>query len=159
MTLLTGVDGCDYGWICITNDLNNGAFSSQLFKSASELFKQTPQTAIFTINIPIGLSDSGPRQCDILAKQVLNRGRRKSVFDAPVRQALSAHNYKEATYIQSSITGRGLNLFTWSQLPKIIDVDCELQKDAELRNKVYETHAELSLLEMNGRKRINNIPI
>ena len=58
------------------------------FRSAGELFAQIPAPAVFSIDIPIGLTDSGPRQCDIQARRLLGARRGTSVFPAPIRPAL-----------------------------------------------------------------------
>ena len=75
MTILAGVDGCNFGWLCVAKDLVNGTLKSMIFKSAAELFAQLPAPAVFAIDIPIGLTDTGPRQCDIPARRLLGARR------------------------------------------------------------------------------------
>ena len=150
MTILAGVDGCSFGWLCITKDLENGALNSMIFKSAGELFAQIPAPAIFSIDIPIGLTDSGPRQCDIQARRLLGARRGTSVFPAPIRSVLNAVSREEADKIHRSIDGRGVNVFSWGLYPRIRDVDSELQKNPHLRDKVYEVHPEISFKALNG---------
>ena len=150
MTILAGVDGCSFGWLCITKDLENGTLNSMIFKSAGELFAQNPAPAIFSIDIPIGLTDSGPRQCDIQARRLLGARRGTSVFPAPIRPALKAVSREEADKIHRSIDGRGVNVFSWGLYPRIRDVDSELQKNPHLRDKVYEVHPEISFKALNG---------
>ena len=72
MTILAGVDGCPFGWLCITKDLNNGIIKSQIFSSATELFNQKPQPQLLAIDIPIGLPDAGSRKCDVLHWRLMN---------------------------------------------------------------------------------------
>ena len=150
MTILAGVDGCSFGWLCITKDLENGTLKSMIFKSAGELFAQIPAPAVFSIDIPIGLTDSGPRQCDIQARRLLGSRRGTSVFPAPIRSVLNVKSRKEADKIHRSIDGRGVNVFSWGLYPRILDVDAELQKKSNLRNKVYEVHPEISFKALNG---------
>ena len=149
MTTLAGVDGCKFGWVCITKDLENGTLNSMIFKSAAELFAQTPTPAVFSIDIPIGLTDSGPRQCDIQARRLLGARRGTSVFPAPIRPVMNVASREEADKIHRSIDGRGVNVFSWNLYPRIRDVDTELQKNAHLRDKVYEVHPELSFTALN----------
>ena len=149
MTILAGVDGCKFGWLCITKDLENGTLNSMIFKSAAELFAQTPTPAVFAIDIPIGLTDSGPRQCDIQARRLLGARRGTSVFPAPIRPVLNVASREEADKIHRSIDGRGVNVFSWNLYPRIRDVDIELQKNSHLRDKVYEVHPEISFRALN----------
>ncbi len=94
MTILAGVDGCSFGWLCITKDLENGTLKSMILKSAAELFALTPTPAVYAIDIPIGLTDSGPRQCDIQARRLLGARRGTSVFPAPIRPVLNVEKSK-----------------------------------------------------------------
>ena len=149
MTILAGVDGCKFGWVCITKDLENGTLNSVIFRSSAELFAQTPTPAVFAIDIPIGLTDSGPRHCDIQARRLLGARRGTSVFPAPIRPVLNAASRDEADKIHRSIDGRGVNVFSWNLCPRIRDLDIELQKNSHLRDKVYEVHPEISFRALN----------
>ena len=150
MTILAGVDGCSFGWLCVAKDLVNGTLKSMIFKSAAELFAQNPAPAIFSVDIPIGLTNSGPRQCDIQARRLLGSRRGTSVFPAPIRSVLNVKSRKEADKIHRSIDGRGVNVFSWGLYPRILDVDAELQKNVILRDNVYEVHPEISFKALNG---------
>ena len=149
MTILAGVDGCKFGWLCITKDLENGTLNSMIFKSTAELFAQAPSPAVFAIDIPIGLTNSGPRQCDIQARRLLGARRGISVFPAPIRPVLNVASREEADKIHRSIDGRGVNVFSWNLYPRIRDVDTELQKNSHLRDKVFEVHPEISFKALN----------
>ena len=154
MTVLAGVDGCKFGWLCITKDLNSGIIKSQIFSTAAELFNQDPQPKIFAIDIPIGLPDSGSRQCDQLARKMLGPKRGTSVFPAPIRPALKSDTRIEADVINRSVDGRGVNVFSWGLYSKINDVDHLLVGNPELSIRVFEIHPELSFMALN-----NNNPI
>ena len=149
MTILAGVDGCGYGWLCVTKDLENGALNSIIFKSTAELFAQLPNPAVFSIDIPIGLTNSGPRLCDIQARRHLGAHRGTSVFPAPIRPVMNVASREEADKIHRSIDGRGVNVFSWNLYPRIRDVDIELQKNSHLRDRVYEVHPEISFRAIN----------
>jgi predicted RNase H-like nuclease len=150
MTILAGVDGCPFGWLCITKDLNNGIIKSQILSFATELFDQNPQPQIFAIDMPIGLPDAGLRQCDMLARKMLGPKRGTSVFPAPIRPALKSKTRVEANEINRSVDGRGVNVFSWSLYPKIKDVDHVLVNKVELSKKVFEIHPELSFMALNN---------
>ena len=149
MAILAGVDGCNFGWVCISKDLENGRLNSMIFKSAAELFAPTPTPAVFAIDIPIGLTESGPRQCDIQARRLLGARRGTSVFPAPIRPVLNVATREEADKIHRSIDGRGVNVFSWNLYPRISGIDVELQNNPHLRDKVYEVHPEISFRAIN----------
>ena len=149
MTILAGVDGCNFGCVCITKDIENGTLNSMIFKSTAELFARAPSPAVFAIDIPIGLTDSGPRQCDIQARRLLGARRGTSVFPAPIRPVLNVANREEADKIHRSIDGRGVNVYSWNLYPRILEVDVELQKNSHLIDRVYEVHPEISFRALN----------
>ena len=68
-TIIAGADGCRAGWLCITRDTAAGAVSAAVFPSAVQLIRQEPRPAVLTLDIPIGLPDTGSRACDLLARQ------------------------------------------------------------------------------------------
>ena len=150
MTILAGVDGCKFGWVCITKDLENGTLNSLIFRSSAELFAQTLTPVVFSIDILIGLMDSGPRQCDIQARRLLGARRGTSVFPAPIRPVVNVESREEADKIHRSIDWRGVNVFSWNLYPRIRDVDTKLQKNTHLRDVVYEVHPELSFKAFSG---------
>jgi predicted RNase H-like nuclease len=56
---------------------------------------------------------------------------------------------EKADKIHRSIDGSGVNVFSWNLYPRIRDVDTELQKNSQLRDKVYEVHPEISFRALN----------
>ena len=150
MTILAGVDGCPFGWLCITKDLNSGFIKSQIYSSVTELFNQNPQPQIFAIDIPIGIPETGSRRCDQEARRMLGPKRGTSVFPAPIRPSLKSQTRIEADAITRSVDGRGVNVFLWSLYPKINAVDHVLVSNPELSEKVFEIHPELSFMALNN---------
>ena len=150
MTILAGVDGCIFGWLCIAKDLNNGIIRSKIFSSAKELFDQKPQPQIFAIDIPIGIPETGSRRCDQEVRRMLGPKRGTSVFPAPIRPALKSKTRAEANEINRSVDGRGVSVFSWSLYPKINAVDHTLVSNPELSKKVFEVHPELSFMALNN---------
>jgi len=105
--VIAGVDACKGGWIYISSDLASGEVSSEVFSSLESLLDRTPRPIALAIDIPIGMTDSGPRECDKLARAMLGHPRSSSVFPAPIRPALEAKDRKEADEIARSVDGRG----------------------------------------------------
>lgn len=150
MPILAGVDGCIRGWLCITKDLRDGRIESRVYPNAVTLITQKPQPLIISVDIPIGLTDSGPRECDKRARQLLGEPRRRSVFPAPIRRALEARTRLAADALTRSADGRGVGAQAWGLFKKIRDIDCELGKDPTLQRVVREVHPELSFMIWNG---------
>lgn len=101
--------------------------------------------AVIAIDMPIGLSDVGPRECDVAARRLLQpHGTR--VFPAPPRASLAhAHDYDAACRTSIAATGKSLSKQTWNLLRSIAEVDA-LTDDARL----VECHPELAFALMQG---------
>ena len=105
----------------------------------------TPDLAVIAIDMPIGLSDTGPRACDIAARKLL-RPHGTRVFPAPPRASLShADDYDAACRASLAATGKSLSKQTWNLLRSIAEVDA-LADDPRLA----ECHPELAFALMQG---------
>ena len=144
-----GADGCPGGWICIAKNLETGELSWNLYPDAQTLIEQTPTPLVLAIDIPIGLMDSGGRECDQMARKLL-RGRASCVFSAPIRPILDAKSWDDASALSRQINGKGISKQTWAICTRIRDIDGVLRRDASLREFVREVHPEVSFAEWNG---------
>lgn len=149
MSVLAGVDGCPKGWLCITQDLEEGRIESWVCGNAIALANLEPRPAIIAIDIPIGLTDSGPRRCDKLARQLLGKPRASSVFPSPIRPALLAESRWEASQVTRSVDGRGVGAQAWNLFGKVRDIDKLLRENPALQALVREVHPELSFMAWN----------
>ncbi len=78
--------------------------------------------AAIGIDIPIHLNDDTDRPCDAAARKLIEPcGSR--VFNAPVRDVLSAKTYDEALRISRQRCGKGISKQTWHLVPKIAEVE------------------------------------
>jgi predicted RNase H-like nuclease len=154
MYLISGIDGCRGGWFTVFKDIDSGKVSWGIFPRIETLIRSQPELQIIAIDIPIGLSEIGPRTCDIEARRVLGKGRGSSVFSAPIRPMLAANSYREACDIGFQIEGRKLSYQTWGILPKIREVDTLLQIEHKLREKMFEVHPEVSFFFLGGECRL-----
>lgn len=102
---VAGVDGCRAGWLRLERDLAGGAVAAAAFASAAELFADAAAFRVIGIDVPIGLSDDGPRRCDQLARALV-RPRGSSVFPAPVRAVLEAVDHADACARSRAASGR-----------------------------------------------------
>ena len=150
MLMIAGVDGCKGGWICITKDLVRGDISSGFFPSLGSLLEWIPAPVVLAVDMPIGLTEAGSRQCDKLARKMLGRPRASSVFPAPIRPALQASSREQADEISRSIDGRGVGAQAWGLYPKIRQVDEILQGSPLARRYTFEVHPEVCFMEWNG---------
>jgi predicted RNase H-like nuclease len=105
---------------------------------------------LIAIDIPIGLTDSGTRDCDREARRFLGPPRASSVFPAPIREVLVARSWEEACAIRSRVEGKRMSKQAWGIVSKVREVDEELRARAPLRKRVREVHPEVSFKAWNG---------
>jgi predicted RNase H-like nuclease len=153
MPIAAGVDGCPAGWLCITRDTDTGRIAFALHRQLRSLFAQSPSPDIIAIDMPIGLTDAGPRQCDLEARRILGP-RRNSIFPAPIRPALRAKTRLDADRIRRSIDAKGVSAQAFGIYAKIRQLDTLLQAHKDLRQRVREIHPEVSFRAWN-----NNTPM
>jgi len=144
-----GIDGCRAGWIAISLDEENAGY--WLLESDAELGEYFEKFDRIFIDVPIGLTeDEYVRACDEKLREVLGPDYRASVFNPPIRPALYAPTYAEASMTSFEITGKKISTQAWNITPNIKAVDQFLQQNTELRNKVFESHPELLFQKLNG---------
>lgn len=146
---IAAVDGCKAGWLRLVQNLRTGEITSDVSTDAVELFERRPKPVVLAIDIPIGLTDAGPRICDRLARALLGRPRGSSVFPAPIRPALDATKREEASRIHQAADGRRVGAQAWSLYRKIREVDAALRARPDLTSKVREVHPEVSFRAWN----------
>lgn len=141
-----GIDGCRGGWIGVwhTPSELGWSFSTTL----SDLLSIRVVTHAF-IDMPIGLSDKGPRLCDRAARQMLGRKFSSSVFPTPTRLALKGKDYPEANSLNRQQSGSGLSKQSYFLLPKIREVDSWLRKASNPSVLLREAHPEVAFNAIN----------
>jgi predicted RNase H-like nuclease len=149
--IVAGVDGCKSGWFCITKDLSSSDIGFVIFSDSKSLLKQQPEPSIIAIDIPIGLTETGPRVCDVEARKLLGP-RKRSVFPAPIRPALQGNTRKEADSIGRRVDGRGVSAQAFSIYDKIRDLDDILSVSPQLQNQIKEIHPELCFWAWNDKQ-------
>ena len=138
-----GIDGCKAGWCYyqIDNDHHHAGIVSRLedlldtFLNAQHVF----------IDMPVGLLEAGSeeRLCDLEARKTLSRGRGSSVFRVPVRSAVYADSYEEASQTNFAKTSKKLSKQSWNICAHIREVDQLLRAHPALLQKIEEAHPEL----------------
>lgn len=147
-----GVDGARSGWIAVWR--HGPGVAWDIHSSARRLRDAHPPAGVIAVDVPIGLSDQGPRTADVEARRYLGGKRACSVFSAPVRGILEARSQFEASARHRQIDGRGFGVQAFGILPKIREWDELLRSDAKFRERVFEVHPEVSFAAMNGHKAI-----
>jgi predicted RNase H-like nuclease len=148
---LVGVDGCRAGWVAVSES-GKASISTQVFGTISELLLGTDPDALVAIDIPMGLTSSGHRLCDVSARQLLRGPRASSVFPAPTRPALRATTYRIACEVQQGIDGKKVSKQAFAIYPKIREVDDVLRTTPSVRSRIREVHPEVSFAYWNDRQ-------
>ena len=107
-----------------------------------------PDVELIAIDMPIGLSDDGPRACDIAARRLLGRAR-SSVFPAPLRAVLGCANYADACAVSRTASGKALSVQAWNLVPSMRALDAAL--DDVPPGHVLEVHPELAFRALDDR--------
>jgi predicted RNase H-like nuclease len=149
---LIGVDGCRGGWVLAMTD---GARSTLKFAVVDALEPMIARAehgrGVIAIDIPIGLSDAGPRDCDLETRRFLRPPRGSSVFPAPCRAALAATTYRQACALSRRTLGVALSRQCFGILGKIRQVDASMTPERQAF--VREVHPELVFAVLSGARR------
>lgn len=143
--MLAGVDGIKNGWVAAILR-EDGSTEVHTFPSFRSLIEDTTLASI-VIDIPIGLPDYGARACDLEARRCIGQSRRSSVFPAPIRSMLTAHDWKDACCIRWDREGKKCSKQVAAILPKIREVDSAMTRD--LQKRIREGHPEVSFFMIN----------
>ncbi len=134
-----GVDGWRGAWV---GALLEGRSVRLLSLPDVAAVLAVPGVEVVGIDMPIGLSDDGPRACDQRAKALLGRAG-SSVFAAPVRPVLATDDYAEARRLSVEATsGTSLSAQAFQLVRSIRALDDALG-DPPLEH-VVEVHPELA---------------
>jgi predicted RNase H-like nuclease len=145
-----GVDGCRHGWLAVWRAPDAVRAAHAVFATPGELLATFAAAGAIAVDIPIGLSERGPRAADRLARERLVGTRAASIFPTPVRAVLDSASRTEASDVHFRIDGRRLSAQSWAILPKIRQWDAALRARPNLDERVYEIHPEVSFSAMNG---------
>jgi len=148
MQRIAGVDGCKNGWIVVESTLNLNGLK---WKIAPHWNAIGPIAEVIAVDMPIGISGDGVRQCEVEARNKLSPcGSR--VFKTLPRGALRFHQEDWAIANQWSKTNGfgGISKQIWNIRPKILEIDKSITRSAQ--DRVHEAHPELAFARLNGGK-------
>ncbi|HUY55569.1 MAG TPA: DUF429 domain-containing protein [Candidatus Nanopelagicaceae bacterium] len=146
---LLGADGCPGGWMVALefDDHSTGLVRWDTQHLGSITRRDSVEAAV--LDIPIGLTASGPRRCDLEARRLLGRPRGSSVFPAPLRAMLTATSYQQAQSIRRRIDRKGCSRQAFGIQAKVAEVDRMLRHGGAA--KLHEGHPELVFRELAQR--------
>lgn len=146
-----GVDGCKFGWLAVTR--NGVGLRYRLVSNIDDLVRELSEAERILIDIPVGLpwTDAPIRPCDRIARQILGKPRKSSVFAVPCREALAADDFNAARKINKARIGRSVGVQTWSISPKIAEVDRFLRAAGAGGRHIREIHPEVCFWALAGR--------
>jgi predicted RNase H-like nuclease len=150
MTEMVGVDGCAEGWVFVLEA--GGSLEVGVVSHLRSLLDRLGKRAVVAVDVPIGLTECGPRECDVEARRVLGAPRASSVFPAPVRACLSATTYAQACEAHHRADGRRMSRQAFGILNKIREVNEMLMRDTGLQSRVREVHPEVCFAHWNRGK-------
>lgn len=148
MATSVGVDGAGSGWLGVWRVAES--LDSRWFGTAEQVLSEFPLATAIGVDIPIGLTESGPRLSDSQARKFVGRKRQSSIFSSPVRGILDAKTQPEASRRHREIDQRGFGVQSFGILPKIREWDVLLRSDARARRCVFEVHPEVSFSAIAG---------
>lgn len=151
MARVAGVDGCKGGWVVARCDGHAALPAIRIETHLADVLADH-ELVVVAIDMPMGLLDEavpGGRGCERAARQFLGR-RSSSVFSAPVRACLDAHDHHDACARsrRSSRHRLGISAQSWGITPKIAAIDAWLTPARQ--GRVVEVHPEVSFAVMNG---------
>ncbi len=141
---VVGIDGCRDGWIAVA--WRDGQVEAYRWDSLEEL-SGLGDVAVAAIDIPLGLSPTGERLCDSLARSRLGV-RASTIFNAPPRACVAeVMDYDRANAISRLAGGRGLSRQSFGLLAKIREADRYWRRAP---CPLYEVHPELAFARLNA---------
>ena len=148
--VLVGVDGCRNAWLAVARDAREPALQLRIFNDAQTLLDHYGAGALIALDLPLGLSDHGPRTADTLARARLGRGRASSVFSTPLRAIVDASTRAEADRRRREIDARGVGAQAFHLYAKIVEWRRALLARPAAQTSVFEIHPEVSFATLAG---------
>lgn len=146
MKRIAGVDGCRSGWLVVESSFN---LNDSNWKIASRWNAIATDAEVIAVDMPIGVSSNGVRQCEVEARNILSSCASR-VFKTLPRGALrfSQNEWGKANQWCKKRGFGGISKQIWNIRPKILEIDAAITRKDQLR--VFEAHPELAFARCNG---------
>ncbi|PSP77341.1 DUF429 domain-containing protein [Halobacteriales archaeon QS_1_68_20] len=142
-----GVDWAGGTWVVVAATDGGATVTTQ--PSMLAVWYEHHDAAAILVDVPIGLPEDGPRECDVAAREILG-ARGSTVFSVPARAAVVAGDYERAVEANEVAGCGGLGSQSWGLVPRISEVDVFLRTVDEARAVVYESHPEVCFATLAG---------
>ncbi|MBT8492520.1 MAG: DUF429 domain-containing protein, partial [Deltaproteobacteria bacterium] len=109
---IAGIDGCKAGWYVTTATAALQDIETFVGSSVEETMGRLGEHSIVGIDMPLGLPESGSRECETLARRLLSPHRHHSVFPVPIRPVLGIRDYRTACDRRQAIDGKRMSVQT-----------------------------------------------
>ncbi|MCX6433226.1 MAG: DUF429 domain-containing protein [Actinobacteria bacterium] len=142
-----GIDGYRGGWVSARLDDACITWSTATVPDIGSLLASG---IIVGVDMPIGLLDTGERECDALARRALP-GAASRVFTTPPRSVLELGPDAPNAEVQDlcrGLTGKGVSRQALNLAPRILALDEHLARTSG--HLVVEVHPEISFAELAG---------
>ncbi|MGM0365102.1 MAG: DUF429 domain-containing protein [Actinomycetota bacterium] len=134
-----GIDGCRGGWFAV---INTGIrWKAELYAGIADFWRNNNALGLVLIDIPIGVY--GKRRCEKLARKLLPPGRKSTIFNPPVKEALGIDDYWQASRTNHAYCGKKLSRQSFNLIPKIREVNDFLAAEKKAAGVIYESHPEI----------------
>ncbi|MCE9523027.1 MAG: DUF429 domain-containing protein [Alphaproteobacteria bacterium] len=152
MQRVAGVDGCKGGWLAVAA---NSDLSEAELHFASKWDDVRLSAHVIAVDMPIGISQRGVRQCEVEARKLLSPYASR-VFKTLPRGALQ---FAQSEWIAANQWSKdqgfgGLSKQIWNIRPKINEIDRVIVPQDQAR--VHEAHPELAFARLNGGKALDS---
>lgn len=146
MQRIAGVDGCRNGWLVVESGLNVNGASWKIVPRWNAIALNAD---VIAVDMPIGISGNGVRQCEVEARKILSRCASR-VFKTLPRGALrfAQSDWESANHWSKTQGFGGISKQLWNIRPKIIEIDEAITRRQQSR--VHEAHPELAFARLNG---------
>lgn len=146
MQRIAGIDGCKSGWLVVEA---NADLSKAELKFAPNWHDVNSTARIIAVDMPIGLSRDGVRQCEVEARKLLSPCASR-VFKTIARGALrfAQNDWNMANQWSKEQGFGGISKQIWNIRPKIKEIDRAIAPSDQAR--VVEAHPELAFARLNG---------
>jgi predicted RNase H-like nuclease len=142
--MFIGLDGYSKGWVAVRL-YEDGEEGIEFVDDIKDCLGGAFTRAM--IDIPIGLPESGYRQCDLEGRELL-KGNRSRLFTGARRPLLSYEKREAANAWGKATDGKGVSCQLFCLLPKIRQID-ELMT-TKSQKRIQETHPELIFQRLNN---------
>jgi predicted RNase H-like nuclease len=146
-----GVDGCRGGWVgivLIADTTVHGVFGADIVAVITAATDAAGPPAVVGVDMPLHLSATGWRPCDVAAGAHLG-ARRSTVFPVPPAPALALDDYAVACAVSRALTGKAFSRQLWALRPKIRELEAWWTTTTGTVD-VREVHPETSFALMVG---------